>query len=267
MKKHYNAFKANRFDNILRVLAIVCIAGVALVVILFASTPQNRRTIASWFGIEKANIASNQAKSTETNDAGINGAVSVNSSIAVRPLEREDHLWGPIDAPVNLIVYDDFECPFCAQFYETVNRAKLEFGNDLVVAVRHFPLISHEQAIPAAIASECASAQKKFWEMYKLLYEDNKAGNLKPETIVANGATLGLDEKAFNECLTKETYKDKILAQKDEVKNLGVIGTPASFINNQYVPGALPYEDFTYPDGSAALGLRSLIQQKLNANR
>ncbi len=267
MKKHYNFFKANRFDNIIRGLLFVCIAGVVIAAILFISLPDNRREIASWFGVKKPEL-SNDSKSKEAmGDAGLNGSVSVNSQISVKPIERSDHLWGPIDAPVNLIVYDDFECPFCAQFYETVNRAKAEFGNDLVVAVRHFPLMSHPNAIPAGIAAECAAKQNKFWEMYHQLYEDNKAGKISPETIQGEGAVIGLDDKAFRDCLTKETDKDKILAQKDEVKNLGVIGTPASFINSQYVPGALPYEDFTYPDGSAALGLRSLIQQKLNANR
>jgi len=267
MKKHYNAFKANRFDNILRALAILCAAGVILVIILFASTAQNRETIASWFGISRPTVTTNQPATPSNGDTGIKGAVSVNSNINVRAIDRSDHLWGPIDAPVNLIIYDDFECPFCAQFFDTVNRAKAEFGNSLVVAVRHYPLISHEHAIVAAEAAECANDQNKFWEMYNLLYQDNKAGTLKIETINANATSLKLDLKTFSDCLTKEKYKDKILAQKDEVKNLGVIGTPASFINNQYVPGALPYEDFSYPDGSAALGLRSLIQQKLNASR
>lgn len=265
MQKPYNFFKANQVSNALRLLAIVCGAGIVLVVLLYLSVADNRNRLAEWFGIEIKRPAT-VVKPTG-DDAGLAGAVSVNQNINVRPLDRDDHLWGAIDAPVSLIVYDDFECPFCGQFYETINRAKAEFGADLVVAVRHFPLISHEQAIPAALAAECAAESNKFWEMYHELFDDNKSGTLSLEAIKANADKIGLEPIAFNRCLTNETYKAKILAQKEEVKSLGVIGTPASFINNQYVPGALPYEDFTYPDGSAALGLRSLIQQKLNANR
>ncbi len=267
MNKPYNAFKAARLTNLVRLVSLICAVAVIGAGVLFFSVGENRREFAGWFGISEPRIEADGNSNTEGNDVGMADTVAVNQSITVRQIGREDHLWGPIDAPVQLIIYDDFECPFCAQFYETVNRAKAEFGNDLVVAVRHFPLISHEQAIPAAIASECAAEQEKFWEMYKELFEDNKSGKLSSEEINANAAALKLDEAAFSDCLTKEKYKDKILAEKDEVKNLGVIGTPASFINNQYIPGALPYEDFTYPDNTAALGLRSLIQQKLNENK
>ncbi len=263
MQKPYNFFKANQISNAMRLLVIACVAGIVLVALLYVSVGENRNLIAKWFGI-KTNIQKTAVTETSGNDAGINGAVSVNQNINVRSIDRNDHLWGPLDAPVALIIYDDFECPFCAQFYETVNQAKAEFGNSLVVAVRNFPLMSHEQAIPAALAAECAAEKGKYWEMYHELFDDNKSGTLSPESIRANAEKIGLETVAFEQCLTNETYKAKILAEKEEVKSLGVIGTPASFINNEYTPGALPYDDFTYPDGSAALGLRSLIQRKLN---
>jgi protein-disulfide isomerase len=264
MKKSYNPFKAARLNNMLRVLTVVCLAAIILVVILYFSVAENRRSLATWFGFSPTQLAHQKNNSAETNDLGMANSVAINKSINVRPISSADHLWGPIDAPVNLIVYDDFECPFCAQFFETVNRAKAEFGNSLVVAIRHFPLISHAEAINAAMASECAAEKNKFWEMYKALFEDNKSANLKPDVILKNATDLGLDAKSFTDCLTKTVYKDKILAEKAEVKDLGVIGTPASFLNNLYIPGALPYEDFTYPDGSAGLGLRSLIQKQIN---
>jgi protein-disulfide isomerase len=203
-------------------------------------------------------------KENATNDMGLASAVAVNKNMNVRPIDRDDHLWGPIDAPVVFIVYDDFQCPFCAQLYTTIERAKAEFGNSLVVAVRNFPLISHEQAMPAAEAAECAAEQNKYWEMYHALFEANKSDALNIDQMSADAKKIGLDMALFTACLTKEKYKDKIVAEKAEVKDLGIIGTPASFLNNQYLPGALPYEDFTYPDGTPALGLRSLIQQKIN---
>jgi protein-disulfide isomerase len=171
---------------------------------------------------------------------------------------------GSKDAPITIVEYSDFQCPFCAQLYTTIERAKAEFGNSLVVAVRNFPLISHEQAMPAAEAAECAAEQNKYWEMYHALFEANKSDALNIDQMSADAKKIGLDMALFTACLTKEKYKDKIVAEKAEVKDLGIIGTPASFLNNQYLPGALPYEDFTYPDGTPALGLRSLIQQKIN---
>jgi len=264
MKKPYNAFKAAQLTNALRILVFACVAAIVLMVILYFSIASNRQSLISWLGFSNPSVVKEKIETAKQGDVGLNGTVAVNESINVRPIDSKDHLWGPIDAPVNLIIYDDFECPFCGQFYDTVNRAKAEFGNSLVVAVRHFPLISHDQAISAAIASECAAEKGKFWEMYNKLFEDNKAGKLKQTEIIKNAETIGLESVSFLACLTKEKYKDKILAEKEEVKNLGVIGTPASFINNQYQPGALPYDDFNYPDGTAGLGLRSLIQQEVN---
>lgn len=264
MKKHYNAFKAAQLTNALRILIFTCIGAVVLVAVLYFSIAENRRTVASWFGINSPSLNEPSNNTADIADAGIAGSMAINQAINVRPIDNKDHLWGPIDAPVNLIIYEDFECPFCSQFYETVSKAKAEFGNSLVVAFRHFPLVSHDQAIPAAIASECASEQGKFWEMYNELFKDSKLNLLNKDEITKNAETLKLDADKFSTCLTKESYKDKILAEKEEVKKLGVIGTPASFINNQYLAGAVQYEDFKYPDGTPALGLKSLIQNKLN---
>lgn len=267
MKKHYNAFKANRLSNALRITLIICLSAIVLMLVMYVSVGSNRKRIASFFGLNDSKISNNQNEEKSSKDIGLSQSPVVNANMQVRQLDRSDHLWGPIDAPVALIVYYDFECPFSAQFYETIKQAKAEFGNDLVVAARHFPLISHEQAIPAALASECAAQQDKFWEMYDLLYANAKSGKLSNENYQKDAEQLGLNGQAFEECLTKTTYKDKILSEKEEIKGLGVIGTPASFVNNQYIPGAIPYEDFSYPDGSAALGLRSLIQKKLNETK
>ncbi len=265
MKKIFNAFKQARFTTATRAMIAFCVIVVLVAGGLFLSIPENRGFMRGWFGpdISRKDSPSN----TDSEEAGLQGTATVNGSLQVRSLDPADHLWGPIAAPVQLIVYDDFECPFCAQLYDSIQKAKTEFGSDIVVAVRHFPLSSHEQAVPAAIASECASDQGKFWEMYHELFADSKAGRLSSEEIRTNGGTIGLDESAYSDCLTKGQYTDKILAQKAEIKELGVIGTPASFINNQYLPGAVPYEDFTHPDGTAALGLRSLIKQKLGEAR
>mgnify|MGYP000904673209 FL=1 len=262
MKKNINAFRSVHMRNAVRLLIGFCALLVIGAIALWASLPGKRLGLFSW--TDKKSITQEQKKnSAEGNEAGLAGPVAVNSVLKVRSIDSSDHIMGNIGAPVQFIIYEDFQCPFCAQLYDTVEQAKAEFGSDLVVAIRHFPLASHEQALPAALAAECAGAQDKFDGMYNKLFALNKAGNINSETLRAAGKELKLDETAYAACLTKEQYKDKILAQKEEVKKLGVGGTPAGFLNEEYIPGALPYQDFIHPDGTPGLGLRTMIKNKL----
>lgn len=263
MKKNNNIFRATQMNNIVRLLGIFCVIVVVGSLLLLLTIPTNRQYIMGWFREDDLNVTAKNSKNIKQAEAGINGIAVVNENMKVSPLTPEDHLWGNISSPVQLIIYEDFQCPFCAQLYDSVEQAKAEFGSDLVVAVRHYPLLNHPQALPAAEASECAADQNKFWEMYHELFTLNKGGSLSSESIQAAGKKLGLDEAIYSDCLTKAKYQDKILAQKEEVRKLGVGGTPASFINEEYFAGALPYEDFTHPDETQALGLRSLIKKKL----
>jgi protein-disulfide isomerase len=263
MKKTPNIFRAQQTNYFLKILGIFCGLVVIASLILLASTPANRGRIQGWFKGNRTQLVTKKDSPENTAEAGINGSAVINNSSQVAPLSFDDYLWGNIGAPVQLIIYEDFQCPFCAQFYGTVEQAKAEFGPDLVVAIRHFPLASHELALPAANAAECAGEQDKFFEMYRELFDENIAGTLSEQSIRDAGKKLGLDENKYTDCLTKTPYQAKILAQKEAVKKLGVGGTPASFINNEYFAGAVPYTDFTHPDGTTAEGLRSLIKRKL----
>jgi len=183
----------------------------------------------------------------------------------VREISADDHLWGNISAPVKMIVYDDFECPFCANYYDTLEQAKKEFGDKLVIAFRHFPLINiHVYSMQAAEASECASEQGKFWEMYHKLFADNKAGILSGTQFKEDAKSLGLDGVKFDQCLFQEKYKDKINEQMLEARSFNVNGTPTTFINGEIVVGAYPMDDFTGSDGVKTEGLRSIIDRLLN---
>lgn len=262
MKKTSNAFRTIKTGNSLRIVIIFCVVVVAASLILLGSLPGNRQRFFGWLGGNGSHLTPKNSD-TPSVQPGLNGAATVNENLQVRPLGLDDHVWGDINAPVQLIIYDDFQCPFCTQFYSTVQQAKADFGAKLVVAIRHYPLTSHAQALQAAISAECAGEQGKFFEMYHELFADNKAAKLSPEEIRSNGAAIGLDDAAYQQCLTSEKYTAKILAEKEEVKKLGVIGTPASFLNIEYIAGALPYEDFDQPDGTRGKGLKSRIQEKL----
>lgn len=262
MKNNNNIFRSTHMSNTLRVVTILCVLLVVGAGAMLLTIPSVRQEMMGWFG--GGEVVSRKEKTEQTGqEAGLQDAAVVNNNNKVRPLSMDDHLWGNISAPAQLIVYEDFECPFCLMFYDTIGRAKAEFGNDLVVAIRHFPLSNHPNAMTAAIASECAAKEDKFFDMYNELFNEAKMGALSDESIRQAGKKIGLDDAAYTSCLTKAEPEAKIVAQKDEVRALGVGGTPASFINGDYYAGALPYDDFTHPDGTQAKGLRSLIQEKL----
>ncbi|MFH1232686.1 MAG: thioredoxin domain-containing protein [Patescibacteria group bacterium] len=181
----------------------------------------------------------------------------------IRLIDETDHLWGEKTAPVQMIIYSDFEDPFCANFYGTLKQIKTEFGDKVVVAYRHYLLDSHQNALIASEISECASEQGKFWEMYNKLFANNKTGLMGIDQFNINVKELGLDKVKFAKCLETEQFKTKILKQMSEGKEAGITGVPALFINNKIYPGAYPFEDFTARDGKPEKGMKSIIGEVL----
>ncbi|MCK4554614.1 thioredoxin domain-containing protein [Candidatus Parcubacteria bacterium] len=181
----------------------------------------------------------------------------------VRAIGSEDHFLGNLDASIQIIVYGDFNCPFSAKFYDTVNQVKEEFSDNAVIAFRHYPLIGHVYAMPAAIASECAAEQGKFWEMYGKLFENNKESKLNIEQFKKNALEIGIDVAKFSQCLEAEKYKDKIYVQMNDGKDYGVGGSPTIFVNGEPLPGAYPFEDFVRSNGDEVDGMKSIIERHL----
>ncbi|KKR21094.1 MAG: Periplasmic thiol:disulfide interchange protein DsbA [Parcubacteria group bacterium GW2011_GWE2_39_37] len=169
---------------------------------------------------------------------------------------------GSTSAQVKIIVYSDFACSFCVQFKESLGRIKNDFGEQVAIAFRHFPL--NDVSLDAANASECAAEQGKFWEMHDLLFEDNKSGRLSKEQSKLDAISLGLDQEKFNQCLDGQKYNEKIVAAQEEAKSFNVNGTPTTFVNGEIVIGATPYEDVTAEDGQKIEGLKNIISRHLN---
>lgn len=195
----------------------------------------------------------------KNNQTENNGAES-----KLRPIDSTDHIIGDLGAPVQMIIYSDFECPYCAQFANTVKTINQEFGNKVAIAFRHYPLAGHKQAAEAAEASECAAEQGKFWGMYDKLFTDNTAGKMSKEQFEQDAVDLGLNKDQFNQCLDSGKYADKVKTLKEEGDEAGVTGTPTSFINGNIYPGAYPFEDFTASDGAQEKGMKSIIIKLLN---
>jgi len=186
-----------------------------------------------------------------------------NNNQAVRLIDQADHIWGDPTAPIAMIVYSDFECPFCAGFAETMKKIEENFKDKVAITFRHYPLPGHLDAKQAAEASECAAEQGKFWEMHDKLFADNVAGRMSLNQFKQDAVDLGLNQEQFNQCLDSNKYKDKIREQTNEGNKVGVTGTPTVFVNGNIYPGAYPFEDFTSPDGRPEKGLKSIVDELL----
>jgi len=149
---------------------------------------------------------------------------------------------GPESAPVTIVEFSDFQCPFCSRAKGTVDEVVKQYGDKVRLVFRHFPLSFHADAPKAAEAAACADDQKKFWEYHDKLFANQ--GALKVDDLKKHAAELGLDTARFNECL--DSGKKAELVKKDTAagEKVGVSGTPAFFINGVVLSGAVPAEEF-----------------------
>ena len=154
-------------------------------------------------------------------------------------ITKDNHVRGNFNAPVTLVEFSDFECPFCSRFHPTVNQVLKDYGNKVRVVYKHFPLSFHQNAQKAAEASECASEQGKFWEMHDKMFENQQLLGL--EQFKKWARELRLNGSKFDSCLDSGKYASKVQADFNEGQSKGVNGTPATFINGQLVSGALPF--------------------------
>ena len=149
---------------------------------------------------------------------------------------------GRPDAPVTIVEFSDFQCPFCVRARPAVKRVREVYGDDVRFAFRHFPLSFHEQAPKAGEAIACAGDQDKFWEMHDRLWES--PGQLQPADLKEHAVALGLDPEAFGQCLDSDRYASVVEKDAQAGAQLGVSGTPAFFINGRPLSGAQPFEAF-----------------------
>ena len=149
---------------------------------------------------------------------------------------------GPATAPIQMIEFSDFQCPYCQRANPAVDQVLTTYGDRVHFVYRHFPLPSHPNARPAAEASQCAAEQGKFWPYHDRLFANpSRLGNTD---LKQHAVELGLDAAKFNACVDAHKYKTQVDADAQAGETAGVNGTPAFFINGRMLSGAQPFEAF-----------------------
>ncbi len=155
-----------------------------------------------------------------------------------RPTPGDAVLRGFEKAPVEVILFSDFECPYCRKLAATFDEILEEEPGLVRMYFKHMPMSFHKNAEKAAVAAVCAGRQNQFWKMHDRLFASNNA--LEPEKLPAYAAEIGIDAEAFSLCLDDPTALDVVKKDADEAVKLGVEGTPTFYVNGRKVPGAMP---------------------------
>ena len=172
--------------------------------------------------------------------------------------EDDDPVLGSKDAPVTIIDFSDYQCPFCKKFYSNIfHELEADYidSGKVKYVFRDFPLSIHSKAQYAHYAAECGKEQNKYWEIHNILFEKQsewtESENLI-ETLTSYAEEIGLDKINFKECLSSEKYRDEVKKDKEDGLSYGIKGTPTLVINGKMIRGISSYDQ-----------LKKLIEKEL----
>lgn len=155
----------------------------------------------------------------------------------------DDPVKGPAAAPVTIVEFSDFQCPFCSRVNPALKQVEDTYGDKVRFVFRNFPLLQiHPQAAKAAEAASCAADQGKFWEMHDRLFANQQ--KLAVEDLKQYATELGLKTAEFTQCLDSGKKEAEWKKDMEEGSSYGLTGTPAFFINGRLISGAQPFEAF-----------------------
>jgi len=210
-------------------------------------------------GATIALVGTSISESSQTNlgEVVVEDESGTEEQIIINVDEDDDAVMGVEDAPILMVEFSDYQCPFCRKFYnETLPQIKENYIDTGLVkfVYRDLPLVSlgHSDATPAANAAECAREQEgddMYFAYHDLIFEgQNELGNgtvaIPGESLYAYAEELGLDMDEFTSCQEDMDYQDEIDADTAVARSIGIGGTPAFVINGEVVTGAYPYETF-----------------------
>jgi protein-disulfide isomerase len=161
-------------------------------------------------------------------------------TLVVQPAEPAA---GPEHAPVQIVMYSDYQCPYCARVEPTLEKVKAVYGDRVRVVFRDFPLSTiHPRAVDAARAAHCAHDQDRFWEYHDRLF--SKQSRMESSDFLQHAADLGLDPARFTTCIASERVAALVRDNAMSGERLGVSSTPAFFVNGRFMTGAQPFDVF-----------------------
>jgi protein-disulfide isomerase len=153
----------------------------------------------------------------------------------------DDPVKGPADAPVTILEFTDFQCPYCKQAQNTLKQIEQAYEGKVRIIAEQFPLAMHPRARPAAEAALCAQEQGKFWEYRDKLFDKQQ---LSDEDFKRYARELGLKEKKFDKCMSSHAVNSRLEADISRGQSYGIHGTPFFIVNGVPFPGAMPFEQF-----------------------
>jgi protein-disulfide isomerase len=158
------------------------------------------------------------------------------------PTSAGDPVRGSAAAPVTIIEFSDFQCPFCARVNPTLEQIRKTYGDRVKIIFKDYPLPNHPQAPKAAEAARCAGEQNKFWEMHDAMFANQRA--LELPMLKQTARAIGLNGGAFDTCLDSGKYEATVRAGSELGDKMGVNSTPTLYVNGRAVIGAMPFENF-----------------------
>jgi protein-disulfide isomerase len=200
--------------------------------------------------IKQIRIAKAKAAYVKSLRAQAKVVITLNAPRATVSL-KDTPIRGAVDAPVMIVEYSDYECPYCQQTQPALDKIEAEFKGKIAFAYKDTPLPMHSHAQKAAEASHCAGVQGKYWEYHDYLFAHKQ---LEIAQLKEAARTLNLDSKSFDECLDSGAQAATVRAQSADGAALQLQGTPSFLINGRFINGGLGYDQF-----------RSLIEEELKA--
>ena len=149
---------------------------------------------------------------------------------------------GPRSAPVRIVEFGDFQCPFCRLAEHVLEQVVGSYGDQVRLTYKHLPLPSHPQAFIAAQASVCAGEQARFWEYHDLLFKGGE--DISRAALERRAMEIGLDPGGFSNCMDSQASRNVVIADITEAENADIQATPTFFVNGRIFRGAISFEEF-----------------------
>jgi protein-disulfide isomerase len=176
------------------------------------------------------------------NKSGANVKVMLDPPRYTVPTTATDPVRGNPAAPITIVEFSDYQCPFCSRVNPTLAKIRETYGDRVKIVFKDFPLPNHPQAPKAAEAARCAGDQNKYWEMHDAMFANQRA--LEVPALKQAARAIGLDGTAFDQCLDSGKWQAAVRAGSELGEQMGVNSTPTLYVNGRAVIGAMPFENF-----------------------